>query len=751
MIEKLGIRQASAIWSIDGVKISMFHRLKVEDDTVISNITEYKKILQDNLYQVDNTRLCKIFLFLGGISFVGIGYKVYKAEFARMFKYYTNRFVTEWSIGDKIIHSKEVGVKYVFEMMLRNATISIKYDFNYILGEIDDSHSFCQIVDDEFEVHWTDKLKKTMLNREDLRVITSKIGFIRVAKYCLGIYEITTEYLKIIANSYTIRREIISENKLHDWIFGDKLRTNFTGCNEAFSKALEMVVKEEFKTQCEKFIAENHLELNVHNDVWVLYKKHGPSLHYNKMDFSIIKSTSLRLEIKYYMKYRCMGTNRINDRFLSQISYAANLLTDHNSNIKFFADIDDVDAKALHLALEAAEKTNCGREKSQVNVMIVFSTCKLVCAYLIGNMRDENIKSPQPHHNPFAKFVFVNLRDYIKNTPIIPETVVKQMETHICELPNIFQLLFKIFSETGMRAKEALFLESDCLERSKYDGFVQLKYKPYKVLSARRKANAGDCHRILISTSLADEINVQIKSTQDLQEEYGLPYIFIKKRPNFKANMLNICYFLVKLNELIKKYGISDESGELWHFTSRQYRKTLAVTLIENGATIEELAYWLGHLNRGTAAKYYAEVRKMKLAELNTQFFREKFDLIMSKEQLALYSEDERRLLYIDFRLEQRKVEFGYCLKKLADGGCNNRSSMYNCVNCKNLCTGEKYLSYWQELLLQQQAVVNALLEAYAINNITGFDDFKEYKQEHFLFECYQNIVTSIIDGKVVK
>jgi len=35
--------------------------------------------------------------------------------------------------------------------------------------------------------------------------------------------------------------------------------------------------------------------------------------------------------------------------------------------------------------------------------------------------------------------------------------------------------------------------------------------------------------------------------------------------------------------------------------------------LIENGATTAELAYWLGHLCSDTAAKYYAEVRKMKL------------------------------------------------------------------------------------------------------------------------------------------
>lgn len=141
----------------------------------------------------------------------------------------------------------------------------------------------------------------------------------------------------------------------------------------------------------------------------------------------------------------------------------------------------------------------------------------------------------------------------------------------------------------------------------------------------------------------------------------------------------------------------------------------------------------------------------MKLAELNTKFFKDKFDLLLSGEQLEEYSEEERRLLYIDFRLEQRKVELGYCLKKAADGGCTNRNSMYNCVNCKNLCTGRKYLPYWQELLEQQKTIVDSLLMSYVQNSIIDYTDFKEYRQESFLLECYQSIVNSIVDNEVDK
>jgi integrase len=206
---------------------------------------------------------------------------------------------------------------------------------------------------------------------------------------------------------------------------------------------------------------DNRFQLDVNKDVWVLYKKHGPSLYYNRMDFTIINSPSMRLEVKHYMKQRFMADIRLKDRFLSRIAYAVNLMTMHNPNIRYFADVDDVDAKTLHIALENADKTNHGREKSQINIMNVFSSCKIICAYLMGNMRDESIKSPRPYQNPFAKFIFRNSKDYVKNTPVMPEHVMEQIEAHIGELQKVYQLMFKIFANTGMRAKEVLFLERE--------------------------------------------------------------------------------------------------------------------------------------------------------------------------------------------------------------------------------------------------------------------------------------------------
>lgn len=366
----------------------------------------------------------------------------------------------------------------------------------------------------------------------------------------------------------------------------------------------------------------------------------------------------------------------------------------------------------------------------------------------MGDFRDNSIRAPKPYMNPFTTISFHNLRQYNTPTTIIPEDVVEQLNQYSEELRPLYKLLYNIFSNTGLRLKEVFFLEEDCIESSRYPGIFQLKFKPHKVLASRRRQGAGDYHRIMIPQSLADELSAYISATHPTRQAVGSSYIFLSERLGYATTVMDSQPFIKSVRNIIKKHNICDENGDLWHFTSRQFRKTIAVKLIENGATTAELAYWLGHLCSDTAAKYYAEVRKMKLAELNTRFFLEKFELIISNEQLENYTEEERKLLYADFRLEQRRVEFGFCMIKAADGPCQNRNSLYNCINCRNLCTGKQYLPYWLDLLEQQKIIVEKLISAYMADNISDYTNYTEYKQESRLLIGYENIVRAIQEGE---
>lgn len=751
MTQLIEIKTCTALWSVDGVPLRLQRRKNIIDRLTQQTIERYREFIQDEAYKSSPQVLCEIAEILTDSSIVRIGMAVYQEQFLKMFEHYTRLYVKEWEQSEKCFSSNKVSMFPVFEFMLRNRLVDQPESPITILKAVAcDNKIFLDTFEKCFSAFWAEKIGERIDQQEDLSAIREKIGAQSTTEYlCLLPEQKVREYLCAISGKFTDERRLITTQSFCKEVLGNDIYVSSPRFHTGFASLAAETVKQEFALQRRKFIAENHLELTMSSDKWKLFRKHGPSLCWDTVDFTGIHSPSLRLEIKYFMKHRYYSITANKDRSMTTLAYAANLLTQNNPGIHFFADVDDVDVRSLYMSMERRWKQ--AEEGNAVSsIMRVFSILSVLMAYLMSEQRDKAMRSPIPHDNPFLRYRFPNAREYKVRTAVIPESVAEQLDEHLDEIPPVYALLYRIFSATGMRMKEVLFLEADCLEPAKYEDVMQLQYRQYKTLTARRKAGVSDYHRILISKALAEEIAGHIEKTEEWRKELGVPYVFVNKRPNFRASMLNMWNYLMVMNGLIKKYDLCDENGQPWHLTSKQQRKTLAVTLIENGASVDELAYWLGHISRSSAAAYYAEVRKMRLAELNTEFFRKKFDLILSENQLAEYTEEERRLLYMDFCLEQRRVEFGFCLKKLADGGCTSRSSLINCVNCKNLCTGIKYLPYWKNLLEEQAETVRNLLTTYAGAGITDYAQFREYRQAVFLKDCYESIVAAIEGGASV-
>lgn len=588
-------------------------------------------------------------------------------------------------------------------------------------------------------------VREAMSRSVSLADITRETGVVSVIEFMLEDRCSLERYISSMAAALTKRRQQISHSSLLLSMFHYEM-AQLSLYDVEFRDLLVNTVESERKIQRRVFLAENHLQVDIHSNVWKLYEPHGDSLRLKTVDFLKIQSPSLRYEMKYYLRYIFESSGKISVPLFCCQYLALNALVSVNPQIKFFADVTEADAKALVLSLEAMKKED-GTLFSQYYIAKSVNSVKNAIDYLMSDMRDANLTAPKPYMNPFAIITFHNLRQYNTTTTIIPESVVEQLDRYAAELPSPHKLLYDIFMNTGLRLKEVFFLEEDCIEPSQYTGICQLKFKPHKVLAARRRRGAGDYHRVMIPQELADKLSGYIADTKHIRQAANSSYIFLSQRLGYDTTVMDAQPFIRRVRNIIKKRDICGEDGELWHFTSRQFRKTIAVRLIENGATTAELAYWLGHLCSDTAAKYYAEVRKMKLAELNTRFFMEKFDLIVSSEGLEKYTEEERKLLYADFRLGQRRVEFGFCMLKVADGPCLNRNSLYNCVNCKNLCTGEQYLPYWKEMLEQQEIVFKKLVAAYQVDGISDYTKYARYKQELSLLNGYKNIVKAIQEG----
>ncbi|MFI3173114.1 MAG: site-specific integrase [Clostridia bacterium] len=595
-----------------------------------------------------------------------------------------------------------------------------------------------------------EKIIELMKRNESLSEISKVETNYRLIKYLIEDIPFLEKYIKAMAKKFTENRLQISDTALFRSISHSKKLSVLRYYNEKFVDILQKITQEEKKKQRKKFISENHLQINIDNDIWRIYGMYGGSLRNETADFRTINSPSLRLEVKHYFCYKFKYSNKVNLSTFYAMKIAINVLLNIKPEIHYFADITETDVRELLLFLETKYKKNSGEKLSEYSIAKSINSLNNINSYLMGAFRNEKIRSPIPHVNPFENFIFHNLRKYTKTTESIPESIVYQMDIHSIELSNVNKLIYDIFTNTGLRLKEVYFLEEDCIEDSRYDNVYQLKYKPHKVLSSRKAKGLDECQRVMITRELANKIDNYISLTENKRAISGTKYIFLSDRPKCENIVMDSQPFIKSVKSLIVKHNICDDDGNLWKFSVRQLRKTLAVKLIEQGATTAELAYWLGHMCSDTADRYYAEVRKMKLAELNTQFFKEKFDILLSSEQMESYTEEERKLLYTDFRLEYRRVELGFCLHKSLDEVCPYRNSLYNCINCKNLCTGRKYLSYWQELFDQQKYIFNKLVESYTKSQIYDYTEYMEYKQEYKLLVSYQSIVSTIENGGVV-
>ena len=587
-------------------------------------------------------------------------------------------------------------------------------------------------------------LEETLCSGSSLQPILNSVGVAEMIRIMENVSpDLAAAYFQKKAAGFTARREIVTSFKLLQATFTNKKQAGrFYGTSIA--DLIKKIADTEFEKQKSLFQRENHQQLNVHNDIWQLFYLTGPNLRSNSYDFTKINCVSLRLELKYFMLWYLQGRNDYRTPVLAAVIKGVNFLSGNNPSIHYFADISDVDARELYNYLENDCLSQRGGRLSVKSVANTMRACSQIIDYLCGNMRDPSLQTPIPTGNPFSKYRFFNLDNMSKNTEIIPDQIAVAIEKYSHELNDTHRTLYSIFINTGLRLSEAILLKEDYLAPSRFEGLMLLRYVPHKTLSARRKRGIGDTCEMLIPAFLSREITRQIKRTQSLREKYDEPYIFMVKNGSQRPTLPCGDGFCEAVNRLIAKHRITDESGQPWNLTTRQFRKTIAVTLVESGASMTELAYWLSHLSRKTSMKYYAEVRKKRLAEMNTSFFRKKFNILLNKEQLDQFSEEQRRLLFVDFRLEKRRVELGFCMRVFADGECREYSRAFSCVNCKNLCTGKPYLQYWMVLRDSQCTLVNGLVESYREMGIADYQSYRQYQQEKALLDSYSDAVTKI-------
>lgn len=483
--------------------------------------------------------------------------------------------------------------------------------------------------------------------------------------------------------------------------------------------------------QMDELIAQNRDYKKIGADVWVMYNHIHRSIERQTIDFSGIP-IKMRKQIQ-----KCLvdcGTSINKSQKAAQLVRAVNRLIS-------FAEVDcfeDITTEIIQLWVQ--KLYNDSIKGNSIRGYL----SKIRVLYRRLNTLDE-YKNNQLD-NPAETVHVRNVHHNTVHESYIPKEVSVLLDSKIDELDNMSQIMYKLLRETGLRFSDQLSSKvSDVYMDHDHPGYAIFGYYQSKTKSKRLQAGNYEKRSVHITAKLYDDIQQYIRQTDWIREQFNTDFLFVSVNNRNRLCNHNSRIICDKVNALIDKYNITTKDGSLWHYHNKQLRKTVAVDLISNGASIYAVQNALGHMSPTTTEISYAEVTTQRVLEKNTAFFQQKFTLFVGKEALERYSEEERSILYVDFLLQKREVEFGYCCKHPSEGTCDTLGHNM-CADCPKLITGPKFLTKWKSMYGSVCVEIEALEELYVKNGISKeqYESFREYAKLCKCKEKYGAVIMAI-------
>lgn len=643
----------------------------------------------------------------------------FEAEFTNFIRFICNKHRLE----NKVISAANV----FLELSYSSRTLG-KAEFKFV-------SSIVQLVSTEYLTITLENIQ--CKNREMIwsytRCLRKVVTAVDLVSSCISLGKPFEDYLKECVNDIDDDGSNLGWMHLLNYSLYGITNTKFIRANylykffEEHGNIFKTVRRESFLSKLESIKAKKY---KFSEDVWIVYVKQLEHLHRHEFDFSEFKG-----ELKHQVKLYIQDALRSKDSTRKVISRLHHLKKCYQvlSVYPFQSFLELNAAHAHHLidGLQQLKMENSCKRYSLTSVRGIFGEMKIFIDWLLEKYQVDK-------ENPFKKFTFHNQKSFSKKTPYIPEEVITQMENHLGEQPDWVKNAWIIMMHSGMRVGEALSLEEDWLYYDEEEKHWLLKYIPWKTVKFREdKFLVIPAHDELVK-----HFNNQFENTKELRKKLDTKLIFCTEHLD-RGTIHSVNTIISSINRVIKKYQIKDNMGKLFRYTNHQCRKTLTTSLFSSGATLEEVANFVGHLSISTTERAYKEIEINKLAELESEFFKKYFDEFVESEELSPYTESERKALLDEIMLGSRETPEGHgiCFKHIAFGPCVKKK----CAGCNFLITGPQHLPKWYQLYQEQQAVIRELEAQYKQNNIHDYEGYKSFQKNKHDLQTYR---TKIIEAE---
>ena len=403
-----------------------------------------------------------------------------------------------------------------------------------------------------------------------------------------------------------------------------------------------------------------------------------------QISFAPLKNNWLKLLIKIYILT------------LASRDYSPHTLSGFRSYLHIFSDfileksifypeqINNTTFEEYKLFLQASGKANSTVKHNLSGIKGFFNFC-----------RQENILNVDTY------WFEGKLKDEpVENDEIIyiPEEVYQQLTEALHYYPEPIQRMILIIRAVGLRVGELLNLAIDCLRQRGDKWYLRFLTEKYLIED---------------EVIIHQELVVVIKEQQEfIKENLGdsFEYLFCSNntKNGFKANakVMNKSTFNRWLNKIAKEQNIVSKEGQVWHFTSHQFRRTIATVMDNVGLRSLIIDKYLRHRSPKMQRHYKHLLKQTLKAEYEELVEEKKYvDIagkIITQKPRNPISELMRR------KMHQITTPYGECHRSLILSPCPNVNS---CWSCQDWLTSKEDLSYLKSDLERVKAELNMAIK----------------------------------------
>ncbi|MGG0731042.1 tyrosine-type recombinase/integrase [Bacillus paramycoides] len=485
-------------------------------------------------------------------------------------------------------------------------------------------------------------------------------------------------------------------------------------------------------------------------DVKILHNKYG--IKYNKsktaayMDFTYIKRSQFRDAVKKYLKRRLLTKALVAETAISYLHQLRTFFDFISMQEPSWTDLTRLSRNHILLYIEQITEWSKHNIKITNQERYIAQAIIALKQFLIAIQEDESKLAPK---RPVKMLIFPSDKPKQKKKPYdqidhIPDFVLEQLFLNINHLHADVQPIVWIAFKTGLRISDVLLLKQDCL--AKINGNFIL------VTDIEKTFVQG--HKVPIDEDLAQIISVLITKSIKNSNNDNNPekFIFIRYKGSRKGLPYSQEWVRNKLNTLARDKNILDETGDLFHFKTHQFRHTYAIKLLNNGTDILTVQELLAHASPEMTLRYARlldDTKRIAFEDAIKQGVFH-FDLNGEVQEIRPHEDipsDILEMLWQDHKLNAIDNPYGTCHARI-NGNCpySLEPPCLTCNGgspCKDLAIGfSEFDKQKYNLLVQTTSKTIEALEK------RGRDDIAEKNKNNL--ERYKDILNTIEAGNII-